>query len=294
MSKHRNSGLFDAMDIAQAKTFLSIVETGNFNKAAEQVHVTQSTVSMRIKTLEDALGQKLFVRNKSGATLTAAGSQFLKHAQAMVRIWEQARHEVSLPDKFTGVLSVGGQFTLWDNLLLNWIPWVRSALPELAIRAEVGHSEGLMHQLIEGLLDIGVMYTPQARPGIVIEELFTDQLILVSTSESTKGPGDEGYVLVDWGPEFNMSYIQAFPDIEQPAITVSHGPLGLQHILDNGGSGYFPLRLAAYYLDEGSLHQVPSTPVFSRPVFMVYPDDRAEDATFNTALQGLRYVASSD
>lgn len=151
-----------------------------------------------------------------------------------------------------------------------------------------------MHQLIEGLLDIGVMYTPQARPGIVIEELFTDQLILVSTSESTKGPGDEGYVLVDWGPEFNMSYIQAFPDIEQPAITVSHGPLGLQHILDNGGSGYFPLRLAAYYLDEGSLHQVPSTPVFSRPVFMVYPDDRAEDATFNTALQGLRYVASSD
>ncbi len=282
------------MDIAQARTFLSIVETGNFNKAAEQVNVTQSTVSMRIKTLEDALGQKLFVRNKSGATLTAAGAQFLKHAQALVRIWEQARHEVSLPEKFGGVLSVGGQFTLWDNLLLKWIPWVRSAIPELAIRAEVGLSDGLMRQLIEGTLDIGVMYTPQSRPGLWFEELDSDLLVLVSTSEATKEPGEEGYVLVNWGPEFEMSYVQAYPNVEQPAVTVSHGPLGLRHILQNGGSGYFPERLVGQHLEEGLLFLVKDAPAFSRPVFMVYPEDRARDEKFNTALQGLRYVSSSD
>ena len=54
------------MDVAAAKTFLAIVEAGNFVAAAQRLHVTQSTVSARIKTLESALGRELFIRNKAG------------------------------------------------------------------------------------------------------------------------------------------------------------------------------------------------------------------------------------
>ena len=58
------------MDITNIRTFLAVVETGSFVSAAERVHVTQSTVSMRIRSLEEQLGVKVFERNKSGASLT--------------------------------------------------------------------------------------------------------------------------------------------------------------------------------------------------------------------------------
>ncbi|MGB0749564.1 MAG: LysR family transcriptional regulator [Magnetospiraceae bacterium] len=280
------------MDIELARTFLAIVDSGNFNRAAEIVCVTQSTVSTRVKTLEDEIGQELFVRGKSGTTLTAAGARFLKHAQGLVRTWEQARHEVALPVGFDSVLVVGGQFTLWDDLLLPWLPWMRAALPDVAIQAEMGSPDGLMRQLTDGLMDLAVMYTPQSRPGIEIEELTRDNLVLVSSSATSAGPGTADYVHVDWGPEFRLAYVNAFPDIDPPTLSVSHGPLGLHHILNNGGSGYFPLRNVAGYLDAGTLHRVAAAPQFSRPSYLVFPESREKDERFKTALQGLRFVAT--
>lgn len=96
------------MDITLAKTFLAIIEVGNFAKAAEQLYVTQSTISTRIKQLEGFLGQSLFVRTKSGTTLTPAGAQFKPFAEKMLQTWEQACQEVALPQNFEARLSVGG------------------------------------------------------------------------------------------------------------------------------------------------------------------------------------------
>ena len=55
------------MDVTLARTFLTVMDTGSFVLAAERLHVTQSTISSRIKTLEDLLGRSLFDRSKSGA-----------------------------------------------------------------------------------------------------------------------------------------------------------------------------------------------------------------------------------
>jgi DNA-binding transcriptional LysR family regulator len=68
-----------------------VVATGNFITAADRLHVSQSTVSTRIHSLEELLGCTLFVRNKAGATLTVAGRQFQRHASTLVRTVEQAR-----------------------------------------------------------------------------------------------------------------------------------------------------------------------------------------------------------
>jgi len=173
------------MNIDLARTFLEIVDTGNFNRAAERLSVTQSTVSMRIKALEDELGRPLFVRSKSGTQLTAAGMQFRRYATTMVRVWEQARQELALPPGFRTVLTVGGEVSLWDRLLVQWIPWMRTAMPDVALRVEVGLSDGLMRKLIEGLLDVCVMYSPTSRPGLHIEKLVDERLVLVSTRRRT-------------------------------------------------------------------------------------------------------------
>lgn len=280
------------MNIDLARTFLEIVETSNFNKAADRLCVTQSTVSMRIKALEDELGRQLFVRSKSGTELTAAGVQFRRYAATLVRVWEQARQEISLPPGFRTVLNVGGQFSLWDRLLAQWIPWMRTALPDVALRAEVGQSDGLMRQLAEGLLDIGVMYSPQSRPGLMTEKLLEEHLVMVSTGRRRIEDWDKDYVFVDWGPEYRQSHGQAFPDLQSPAVSVGLGALGLQHILTCGGTGYFPMRAVRGFLAQNRLFRVEGAPEFRRPAWMVFAQDDSRAEWFDTALQGLRHVAS--
>jgi DNA-binding transcriptional LysR family regulator len=280
------------MNIDLARTFLEILETGNFNKAAERLSVTQSTVSMRIKALEDELGRPLFLRSKSGTELTTAGMQFRRYATTLVRVWEQARQELALPRGFRTVLNVGGQFSLWDRLLVQWIPWMRTAMPDVALRAEVGLSEGIMRQLAEGLLDVGVMYSPQARPGLHTEKLLEERLVMVSTKRRTADEWDDDYVLVDWGPEFRGAHGQAFPDLKTPAVSVGLGALGLQHILAYGGTCYLPMRVVRGNLAAGRLFEVAGAPEFRRPAYLVYPLDDSREDWFHTALDGLRYVAS--
>ncbi len=106
------------MDTELARTFLTVVTAGNFISAADRLHVSQSTVSTRIHTLENQLGCTLFVRNKAGTTLTSAGRQFQRHAATLVRTIEQARHDIGIPEGFSGTLVVGGRIGLWEEFLV--------------------------------------------------------------------------------------------------------------------------------------------------------------------------------
>ena len=126
------------MDINLTRTFIEIADSGSFVGAAHRLNVTQSTVSARIRNLEDQLGRRLFVRKKSGAVLTPAGEQFQRYALTMVHVWEQARHHIAMPLGYEEILSIGGQVSLWDGLLTKWLAWMRNAAPEVSIQAEYG------------------------------------------------------------------------------------------------------------------------------------------------------------
>jgi len=281
----------NTMDISLARTFLAICDVGNFVRAAEQIYVTQSTVSARIKLLEVLLGQPLFVRTKAGSSLTPAGARFKPFAENLVQTWEHARQDVGLPEDFTSLLTIGVEFTLWERLLVSWIPWIRKAIPDLALRAEAGTSAYLMRQLVDGLLELVVTYTPQQRSGMVIEELMEEELVFVSSDPTTKGPWERDYIYVDWGPEFRIEHMDAFPSQDTPIIAVNYGPLALQHIFLNGGSAYLPMRIIRPRIKDGTLHLIPEMPVFGRPVYVVHIQTE-DDTRFETAIQGLRYVAS--
>lgn len=259
------------METELARTFLTVVAAGNFISAAERLHITQSTVSTRIQTLERQLGCVLFVRNKAGTTLTSAGRQFQKHATALVRTVAQARQDVGIPQGFRAALTVGGRFGLWEQFLLTWLPQMQQRAPDISIRAEIGFEADLMQGLVEGRLDIGVMYTPQSRPGLKVEPLFEERLILVSRAPTGAAELGRDYVHVDWGPEFQARHSTSFPDFAGPALTANIGWLGLQHILAHGGSGYFPERLVRSALEDGRLTATADAPAFALTAHIVYP-----------------------
>lgn len=285
-----------SVDTELARTFLTVIGAGNFISAAERLHVTQSTVSARIHALEEQLGCTLFVRNKAGTTLTPAGRQFQKHAATLVRTVEYARHDVGIARGFRAALTVGGRFGLWEQILLPWLPRMRAAAPDVSVRAEVGMEAELMQSLVEGRLDIGVMYTPESRPGLKVELLHEERLVLASTDPGGRGQAGAsyvpaaGYVYVDWGPEFYARHSVSFPDFFGAALTVSIGWIALQHILEHGGAGYFPLRLVQPHLATGRLTRVADVPEFSQPAYLVYSAESREDFV-ETALDGIRRAA---
>ena len=281
------------MDVDLERTFLEIAETGSFVGAAKRLNLTQSAISMRIKALEQILGRQLFVRGKAGVTLTAAGEQFHRFATTLVRVWRQARQEVALPPEYRTILNVGGQFSLWHRLLLKWTRWMRGQVPEIAIQAEVGPADWLMRQLADGLLDLALLYAPQSRPGLEVEKIMDETLVLVATEPAHTGVGGDGYVFIDWGEEFQSSYSMAFPELEMPALSFGVGATALAYLLEFGGAGYFPTRVVQPHLESGKLHPIPTAPVFSRPAYAVFrPRTIGED--LDTVLKGLRLTASQE
>ncbi len=281
------------MDMDQVRTFLEVVEAGSFVRAAAALNVTQSTVSARIKELELRLGQPLFVRRKSGVTLTTAGKRFQPHAVTFMRVLQQARQDIALPAELQAVLNIGGQFSLWERILLQWVGRFRTARPDVAVRAEVGTPESLMRHLADGLLDFVVMYAPEARPGFQIEKLMDESLILVATRADHGGASEADYVFVDWGPDFGAWHSDQFPRYTSPGLHVSLGALGLRHILSHGGAGYFPARVVAPEIAGHTLFPVHGAPQFLRPAHVIYATEGGTEHR-TAALESLRAATAVD
>jgi len=280
------------MDINLARTFLAIVDTRSFQRAAERLHVTQTSVSARVRTLEELLGRPLFVRNKAGAVLTAAGEQFLPHATTLVQVWERARHQVAVPSGSRAVLAIGCEISLWDPLLLQWLLWMRTAAPHLAIRTEVGFPHDLLDKVASGVLDIAIAYAPQQRPGLRVELLIEEKLVMVTTAQRPRVPKPADYVYVDWGPEFAAQHGLAFPELSNAAVMAGLGPLGREYLLAAGGTGYFRHDVVRSHLESGRLRRVPNTPEFLYPAYAVYAVG-ADAAIVDPALAGLRQVVKT-
>jgi len=279
------------MDTELARTFLAVVAGGSFVAAAERLHVTQSTVSVRIQRLEEIRGTELFVRNKAGTTLTPAGRRFQRHAAVLTRTVEQARQEIGVASGFRATLTVGGRIGLWEDLLSRWLPIFGRLAPDVAVRALVGFEDDLMQALIDGRADIGVMYSPQARPGLRVEPVLEERLVMVSTSPNPPPEPGRDYILVDWGPEFFAQHSLAFPNFPGAALTVNVGWLGLLQILRFGGSGYFPARLLVEEEAAGRVHRVPDAPEFRQQAYLCYPEKSSSEA-LDLALDTIRRVAT--
>lgn len=278
------------MDINLARTFLEVAASGSFILAAERMHLTQTAVSARIRTLEQQLGRRLFVRNKAGARLTSAGERFLRHATTLVQIWERARQQVALPPGREDGVSVGGELSLWHPLLADWLIWMHRVCPEIALRAEVDSPARLLDGVQDGSLDLAVLYNPPQRPGLVSEVLVEEKLIMVTSAPDSK-MNPEQYVYVDWGPSFAANHQAAYPELSSPPVSISLGPLALTYLLTVGGAGYFRIGTAQPFLAAGRLHRVKNAPEFSHSAYAVYAAQR-ENETMDRVRSGLRMVAA--
>ncbi|WP_415845563.1 LysR family transcriptional regulator [Stutzerimonas zhaodongensis] len=276
------------MDIDLARTFLEIIRSGSFISTSERLHVTQTAVTARVRSLEAQLGCRLFIRSRSGARLTNDGERFVAYANQLVQTWEAARRDLPLPRGYDKLLSLGAEVSLCNPLMLAWVKRLRHALPDHALRSEVATDSELQHKLDLGTLDAALVHQPEYRAGLQVEQLLEEKLIQVVHSHIP-----EPYLYIDWGPAFRSQHDRALPEHIRSALSFSLGPLALQYLMRHGGRGYFRTRVVQRYLDQGVLKRVEHAPEFSYPVYLVYPR-AAESPALTQAISLLREVAEEE
>lgn len=279
------------MDTELARTFLEIVATGSFVRASERLNVAATTVSARIRVLEERLGRPLFDRSKAGAALTPAGEQFLRHAPAFIQLWQRVRHAIAVPEGYRTLLTIGAEVSLWEPLLEDWVLGVRRAHPDIALRVHVDVPWDLIDRVAGGVIDVAVLYAPPHRPGLRIDLLLEEKLVLVASGREAEAGDSDEFVTVDWGPDFAREFSSAFPDAKEAGLSFDFGPLALGYILAAGGKGYFRLHSIAQHLASGRLRLVPDAPQFAYPIYVV-SSANAEPSLLAPVIETLREVAS--
>ena len=279
------------MSIVLIRTFLELLNMRNFNKAADRLCVTQSTVTMRIAALEQLLGQRLFTRYKSGVELTVAGRKFQPYAELVMQTWQHACQDLALPSNLSTMFKVGSDPELLEAIGGDWLAAIRGELPSVALRVDVSDPSLVLQRLAQGVLDAALLHEPRPRNGIKIERLFDDHLVLVSTVPRKAVRWHPAYVYVEWGEDFHNQHAVIMPAEITPPVSFTDGRWGLDFILHYGGSAYFPIRQIAHLVEHGRLFIVEKAGVMMRSVHFAYSETTADEGWFKTAREKLHALS---
>jgi DNA-binding transcriptional LysR family regulator len=157
--------------------FLEVAKQGNVSRAATRLTVSQPTLSMSLKRLETSLGTELFVRFKTGVSLTAEGQRFVTEAQALLDQWERIRHFAS-----SGAESLAGHFRIGVHVsvalyaLPEIAPRLNRALPRVEISWVHDLSRNLVQKVLDNELDIALAINPVSHPDLVLLPLAKDKV----------------------------------------------------------------------------------------------------------------------
>lgn len=256
------------MQIELLDTFLDLIETRNFNRTAERLGITQSTVSSRIRSLETLLDKQLFIRGKSGTEPTVAGIRFEDHARAVKLRWLDARREIQSVGKFDQLIRIGIQFELYERVLEGWLEWVRTTMPKLAIYVEIDYSNQMILDLTTGSLDLAVLYSPQHLPDMHYEQIAEENFVMVSTrgvAFDAVTPAD--YIRANYSAFFNRAHKQMLPELENVPVSTGNGGAVAYLLRSRGGTAFVTETVAMKLRQEGAAQLVADAPKISHPIY---------------------------
>ena len=169
------------MDLRQLRYFVGIVQAGSLSRAADQLHVAQSAISHHLASLESELDRQLVTRGPKGIELTEAGSVLYRHAEAILRHLDFAKEDVAnalnVP---SGRVSIGFPVA-WTNLVgYELFAGVRDLYPQILLHLTDGNSALLRERLINGRLDIAVLFAAKTERGLAVEPILLEELFYVT------------------------------------------------------------------------------------------------------------------
>ena len=181
------------MDLKQLDYFIHVAELKSFSKAAVVLDIAQSALSRQVRALEIELRETLLLRTGRGVELTEAGRRLFEHGVGILQLVSQARAEMTATrDAPVGQVTVGLPPTIGRQLTLPLIDGFRRRMPQARLAIVEGLSTHIAEWITSGRVDLGLLYNPDAQPGLEIESVLQECLCLVQPASAdangSRGP----------------------------------------------------------------------------------------------------------
>lgn len=179
------------MELKQVEYFVRVAELGSFTKASIALDVAQSALSRQVRLLETELGKNLLIRNGRGVTMTDAGRVLLEHGRGLMHqvdhLYEElAREQAGL----VGKVALGLPSSLTKFMAVPLLRYFREELPDAVISISEGLSLHMQEAVIDGRLDIAMLYDANPSPDIDLRPVFEQSLYLVQRRVDDSSDGE--------------------------------------------------------------------------------------------------------
>lgn len=253
------------MDYELLKTFICLSKLKNFTKTAEQLHVVQSTITSRIKHLEDSIGETLFIRTNKNVVLTNAGEVFLPYAKQLLSIHETAISRLRALELFKDTLNIGAVHSIYDCHVQDMVLKYMKQNKKIALKITIEHSEELIQMLHENQLDIAFTYLNIKSSQFICVPFYSDKIILVTGSQNNFTSGGitdnelRGLPLLSSAiltESFQEWFYSVFPKNYVYPLDINISSNIIEFLKEGIGFSFMMESAAKRFLEEGSLVQV--------------------------------------
>ncbi|AMC34450.1 LysR substrate-binding domain-containing protein [Janthinobacterium sp. B9-8] len=218
------------MTLTELRYIVAVARERHFGRAAASCFVSQPTLSVAVKKLEEELGVALFERSASDVTLTPIGGRLVEQAQRVleeVQLIKQLAEQGK--DPLAGPLRLGIIYTISPYLLPHLIPQLRLAAPQMQILLEENYTARLVEMLKQGEIDVAIVAEPFFEAGLATQAVYDEPFVVATPkghpweSEAeidSSVLADENVLLLSSGNCFRDHVLQACPDLNRESLPV--------------------------------------------------------------------------
>ena len=212
------------MTLTELRYIVALAQERHFGRAAQALYISQPTLSVALKKLEQELGVMLFERNKSDVVLTPLGEKIVQQAQSIL---EQSQGLLEFAkqgqDPLRGPLRVGAIYTIAPYLLPPLIPHIHELAPDMPLVLEENFTARLAERLRQGELDVAIVALPFTQAGIVTLPLYDEPFVALLPAAHPWRERDtiaihelaqESMLLLGRGHCFRDQVVQACPECQ--------------------------------------------------------------------------------
>lgn len=162
---------------AELEYFLEVSASLNLSRASERLGISQPSLSLAIKRLEQTIGTPLFIRHKHGVTLTQAGKQLFLHARQLLQYWDHTKSRaLASQQEVQGYFTLGCHSTIAIYMVSKFLPDLLDKYPKLQVHLKHDISRKITEKIINLSIDIGIVVNPLKHPDLIIKKLCEDEV----------------------------------------------------------------------------------------------------------------------
>lgn len=213
---------YSPMTLTELRYITAVARERHFGRAAEACFVSQPTLSVAVRKLEEELGVLLFERNASEVSVTPAGEKIVEQALRVLEETEVIRQlAVAGKDQLAGSLRLGAIHTIGPYLFPDLIPNLHELAPQMPLFVEEHYTAVLTEKLKQGQLDVILISPPYNEPGILVLPLYEEPFVVLLPSAhplcshnviTRQQLADDTLLLLGSGNCFREQVIKACPD----------------------------------------------------------------------------------